>query len=402
MQKGENWMAMNADFGKDDDNKLYIPHEINQDILSRLPVKTISRFKCVSKLWCSLPSDTEFVEMHLKRSLNASNVIILSHKAEEDHSLLSFYSLDKAEDDNKTKLMFTIPLFLDVYAMEPSCNGLVCFSALLRQEIYVCNPSIRKFILLPKLSFSDTRAYSPCKVVGFGFDDFSGKYKVMCAFHSQYFDWSLCFIFTLGSTDGKWRQLDDIPLRIQSMQSAYLNGVVHWILEGSLNPLTPDGILTFNFQNEEYGLLPLPNCQLWNSYTNFWGLHSFVHLKVIGGYMRLVTTLDGSDAGYWTLGFWTLRDYKNHVWTYDFRFSFDIISEYLRFSPPIPVDILNGMVLLSAGGKLYVHNVRRETTSEIKCDFPLKLMSLLIGSTSLIVWKPWFQSMVVTDVIRIE
>ncbi|PIA45693.1 hypothetical protein AQUCO_01600134v1 [Aquilegia coerulea] len=362
-------MAMNADFGKEDDNKLYIPHEISQDILSRLPVKTICRFKCVSKLWCSLPYDTDFVEMHLKQSRDASNIIILSHKAEEDHSLLSFHSLDMAEDDNKTEHMFTIPLCMDVYAMELSCNGLVCFSALLRQEIYVCNPSIRKFIQLPKLIASDT-AYSPCKVVGFGFDDFSGKYKVMCAFHSQYFDWSLCFIFTLGSTDGKWRQLDDIPRRIQSIQGAYLNGVVHWILEGYPNHLTPDGILTFNFQDEEYGVLPLPDHQYWTDYMSLWGLHSSVHLKVIGGYLRLVTTLDGSDAGYWTLEFWTLTDYKNHVWTYDFTYSFEIISEYLNFSPPIPVNIRNGKVLFAAGGKLYVLDVRSRTTSEFECEFP--------------------------------
>ncbi|KAI3951233.1 hypothetical protein MKW92_050425, partial [Papaver armeniacum] len=38
------------------------------DILSRLPVKSLMRFKCVSKSWCSLIKDPYFIDLHFSRS----------------------------------------------------------------------------------------------------------------------------------------------------------------------------------------------------------------------------------------------------------------------------------------------------------------------------------------------
>ncbi|KAF9614378.1 hypothetical protein IFM89_018277 [Coptis chinensis] len=145
-------MQRTEEFGKEKNDKLYIPHEIiNQEILSRLSVKNIFRFKSVSKLWYFLGNDSKFVEKHLDRSRNAPSLVVLSYKNEEDVSIISFNSLRVAENGNKTQLMFTVPLHLDIYVMEPSYHDLVCFSALLRQEIYVCNPGTHEFMQLPRV-----------------------------------------------------------------------------------------------------------------------------------------------------------------------------------------------------------------------------------------------------------
>ncbi|KAJ6408555.1 hypothetical protein OIU84_011808 [Salix udensis] len=45
-----------------------IPSDIISDILSRLPVKSLSRFKSVSKSMLAFLGDPEFVEQHLKKS----------------------------------------------------------------------------------------------------------------------------------------------------------------------------------------------------------------------------------------------------------------------------------------------------------------------------------------------
>ena len=45
-----------------------LPRELIVDILSRLPVKTLCRFKCVLKPWRSLISDPDFVKTHLLRA----------------------------------------------------------------------------------------------------------------------------------------------------------------------------------------------------------------------------------------------------------------------------------------------------------------------------------------------
>ncbi|KAJ0600914.1 putative F-box domain-containing protein [Helianthus annuus] len=41
------------------------------DVLSRLPVKAIIRFKCVCRKWRDLVSDPYFVRLHLSRSREA-------------------------------------------------------------------------------------------------------------------------------------------------------------------------------------------------------------------------------------------------------------------------------------------------------------------------------------------
>ena len=44
-----------------------LPQEIITNILSRLPIKSLLQFKSVSKLWLSLISNPQFVELHLKQ-----------------------------------------------------------------------------------------------------------------------------------------------------------------------------------------------------------------------------------------------------------------------------------------------------------------------------------------------
>ncbi|KAL9411039.1 hypothetical protein AB3S75_044754 [Citrus x aurantiifolia] len=45
-----------------------LPQDIVADILSRLPVKSLLRFKCVSKPWFSLISDSQFAKTQLKQA----------------------------------------------------------------------------------------------------------------------------------------------------------------------------------------------------------------------------------------------------------------------------------------------------------------------------------------------
>ncbi|KAI3848110.1 hypothetical protein MKW92_020679 [Papaver armeniacum] len=64
--------------GADNDEKEIVPNSTNAimfdedmivcDILSRIPAKSLMRFKCVSKPWCSLIKDPYFVDLHFTKS----------------------------------------------------------------------------------------------------------------------------------------------------------------------------------------------------------------------------------------------------------------------------------------------------------------------------------------------
>ncbi|CAI9784455.1 unnamed protein product [Fraxinus pennsylvanica] len=47
---------------------LFLPEEITIEILSRLPVKSLLRFKCVCKTWFSIIQDPKFIDMHMYRA----------------------------------------------------------------------------------------------------------------------------------------------------------------------------------------------------------------------------------------------------------------------------------------------------------------------------------------------
>jgi hypothetical protein len=61
---------------------VFFPIELIAEILSLLSVKDIVRFKCVSKSWNNLTSDSNFVDTHLKLS------------SKNPHLTLSWYQRD--------------------------------------------------------------------------------------------------------------------------------------------------------------------------------------------------------------------------------------------------------------------------------------------------------------------
>ena len=57
----------------DTKKKNLLPHELMVEILLRLPVKSLIRFKSVSKPWRSLISDTHFTKSHLDLAAAPTN-----------------------------------------------------------------------------------------------------------------------------------------------------------------------------------------------------------------------------------------------------------------------------------------------------------------------------------------
>ncbi|KAJ4848906.1 hypothetical protein Tsubulata_022660 [Turnera subulata] len=80
-----------------------IPLDVVTDILCNLPVKTVLRFKAVSKVWCSLiDSSSYFAHLHLSASNDDPMLVILTNEYIEKTGFVvcaDFYSLDDVEDD---------------------------------------------------------------------------------------------------------------------------------------------------------------------------------------------------------------------------------------------------------------------------------------------------------------
>ncbi|XP_021894304.1 F-box/kelch-repeat protein At3g23880-like [Carica papaya] len=135
-----------------------LPNDITADILSRLPVKSLMQFKCVSKPWRSLISSSKFAQLHLKRSkqdtiTNPYKLLITTFPRQSivDHEASSHDSNKELEAISELEYPIRVP---DLEAeVAGSCDGLVCL-VVDYDNFILWNPTTRKSMELPKLNLS--------------------------------------------------------------------------------------------------------------------------------------------------------------------------------------------------------------------------------------------------------
>ncbi|EFH54542.1 hypothetical protein ARALYDRAFT_907478 [Arabidopsis lyrata subsp. lyrata] len=114
----------------------YIGHDLVDDILLSLPVKSIIRFKSVSKQWKSLIESHSFVQRQLK---NPRRKI-----------LLAFGCRDDGDGDDSPPFLFSEEKEeeicyignCDASRISLTCDGLICIPG--SDSIEVCNPATRE------------------------------------------------------------------------------------------------------------------------------------------------------------------------------------------------------------------------------------------------------------------
>lgn len=276
-----------------------LPHEIIYDILSRLPVKPLCRFKSVSKPWLALVTDPQFIKSHLNhQSTNHKKLLV--------YSLTSpcTYSVDCQAPDH-TVAELEMPGKPGFWFLG-SFNGIL----LLHTGNILClwNPSIRVYqqISRPKLSkFPDAKI-----LFGLGYDSISDDFKVVRAIRPQSFD--PCIVHVFSSKLNSWKRWTadfnyDIIWRNGS--GTVLNGAPHWVwYRSDQNTFFPSNqesvIVCFDATEEKFKEVPNPNYE---------GEDTRIHLGVLGGCLCVVEehrkTLNSYD-------FWVMKEYgAKDSWT---------------------------------------------------------------------------------------
>lgn len=101
-----------------------LPEEITEDILSRLPAKSVRRFRSVSRSWAAMLSSPTFRDLHLERA--RAGHAQLSFKPNE--LAAPFYAC-RPDGGPVEKMMGTtdhFPLGSKVFPITKSCHGLRC------------------------------------------------------------------------------------------------------------------------------------------------------------------------------------------------------------------------------------------------------------------------------------
>ncbi|KAK7818953.1 f-box/kelch-repeat protein [Quercus suber] len=279
-----------------------LPPELIAEILPHLPVKSLSRFKCVSKSWATRISDPDFVKTHLHRA--QFRRILLS-------SANSLYSIDHETDDLAAAVDLHYPRDQtqnpkpQSHAVQiiGSCNGLVCIMT--QPDIFfIFNPTTHQSTRVPyaKMGFG-----GPSAAIGYGFgyapsiDD----YKLVKAapspdigvFSLRDGDWHLRSGFLYQDPENPTRpgHFYRNPIKGEDPlpPATSLNGSLHWVFK----LYSTEGrciIGVFNLETDKRGFMQVPETAVSGFSTG-----------VVNGNLCLMHREDGLRRGY----FWVMKEY---------------------------------------------------------------------------------------------
>ncbi|KAH6830279.1 hypothetical protein C2S53_000248 [Perilla frutescens var. hirtella] len=236
-----------------------LPADICEEILLMLPVKTLSRFKCVCKQWRDLIESRSFTERHYR------------HESNEDRLFYNLFEIDvrgnlPSSSRSEEALLFS---YLDrvIHFMGPA-NGLFC-EINSRGEIIMLNPAMREIKAvpplppLPPLPWHGPTIQLRGLTFGFGLDPFTGDCKIVAFYRDLFNDDYKNFVCVYNSSSDSWKfkegveWVDSMKRSSWSESETFLNGVYYWLVL----PFDDGGsfsILAFDMRTERFREIQVP------------------------------------------------------------------------------------------------------------------------------------------------
>lgn len=229
-----------------------LPLDLLSDILSRLPVKPLLRFRCVSKSFCSIIDSQDFIKLHLNRTMetNSSVSLILPSTALDN----TFFLMD-LDDSGDNFVEFDHPFKKcerGSTLVIGSCRGLL---ALYNWKVGMAllNPATKKYHILPKF-WSDcyTDSTSNFYFDGFGYDVSTDGYKLVRIIQSYKVKHLEVVIYNLKANS--WRRFKAFPYYIldDRCNGVFVNGSLHWLAARGHIRNGENMILAFDLKTEEF------------------------------------------------------------------------------------------------------------------------------------------------------
>ncbi|KAL5769263.1 hypothetical protein ACOSQ2_016046 [Xanthoceras sorbifolium] len=236
-----------------------LPGDIIFDIFIRLPVKSLCRFKCVSKSMYSMLHSSNFIKKHINRAMQKDLSMILRTE-------FRLYAAAEEEDEKRSKVRkLQVPFASSLEKIEilGSCNGLLCISDQQRNEdIFIYNPSTGVHRKLPVPEFDIPTIESTCLTsLGFGFHQ--NDYKLLRSVYLydkpfQNMDSYECEARIYSFSTNNWRKIGKIPFHISSRAAIMFHNNFVWkaskgFVRGMLVP-----VVAFDLDKEEFWEVPRP------------------------------------------------------------------------------------------------------------------------------------------------
>ncbi|KAG8390674.1 hypothetical protein BUALT_Bualt01G0108200 [Buddleja alternifolia] len=238
------------------------PEEIITEILSRLPVKSLLKFRCVSKSWRSLISTKHFIKSHLTISTKNTK---FNHHSIISTLLHPYYTLKSCSLHSLLYNPITYAVDFDYPMKNPKnsvrivgcCNGLVCI-AINGKYFFLWNPSTKQHKKLPDVDGKMKNDLFITKY-GFGYDECNDDYKVVgivSGFFSVGRFETMVKVYSLRTNS--WKKIevfkDGLPFDINGK---FVSGKLHWGRRNGSN--SKWDVVYFDLDSEICGTVEQPS-----------------------------------------------------------------------------------------------------------------------------------------------
>ncbi|EOA19603.1 hypothetical protein CARUB_v10002799mg [Capsella rubella] len=249
----------------DDGSSSYLSKELVEEILLKLPTKSIPKLIVVSKLWSSIVRSKKFIDLYMKRSLTRPCFLFLFNR--DDVQFYHSATQEAAAPCCYTCRLSSFPLSLIEtrisslsFNVSQPVHGFICCQDL--DKVVVLNPSTGQVLVLPQVRTRRTQISR-----FFGYDSIRDEYKVLCMTVLQVSDEDEPVVseehqvFTLGvgkKKEATWRMIEcKVPHCPATEGVCPKNGVVYY---GAWSNSDKYGsvIVAFDVRLEEFTLVKLP------------------------------------------------------------------------------------------------------------------------------------------------
>ncbi|KAL5774411.1 hypothetical protein ACOSP7_011968 [Xanthoceras sorbifolium] len=333
-----------------------IPLDLIVEILCQLPVKSLLRFRCLSKEFRSIIDDPDFIRRHHNACLetNSNRRIIATNNA---RTTLFSLDLDSAGDVVAAAKLPDLPIQNWRYGLTSiigSCHGLLALSShnhLCQITEVLWNISTNKLRILPRIPGE----YSLDFIGGFGFgyDVASDDYKLVRIFWNQ--SSTKFIVYSLRANS--WRWIEDLP----DYNSFYIfcqgcgilvAGTLHWLWEREID--SREFIISFDLKSEKFYSVPMPDIA--STTVGKWGTNTYD--------LEGCLCLSYNDGCEQVVDIWVMKEYNvKDSWTKLFSFSY--LSLNISASIPHIVESLfysktgENVFLILDNSRVIRHNMKK-------------------------------------------
>ncbi|KAL3628709.1 hypothetical protein CASFOL_027755 [Castilleja foliolosa] len=236
-----------------------LPEDIMLCILSRLPVKSIHRFKSVCKPLRDVLSSPEFAKMHSAQfPLNPENQSVVIYGSRSNfHHTASLLKIESEEEMKPTKLAIPSYEVPDIAEFIGCCNGLLCIA--IPQPgpfIDLCNPAMNnmsKRLPFPNLKVEDHEIVS----LGFGYNEEADDFKVIRIVDSEKNKKTSIRVEVYSGNSNSWSTIDvGFQFSVfRNRNEAIVNGNPYWVAMVDEKQV----LVRFDVKEMVFKVVPLPD-----------------------------------------------------------------------------------------------------------------------------------------------